>query len=301
MTTAPHRSPARSCRGRAACAARRCGRSSRSIELRPPRSGRPSAWPMVAGTSSGSVIGASSTKKTPSRERAQGAARHLEAEARLARAAGPGERQQPVVGRAVRVISPISRAAPEEGRQPASAGCSAPRRATRAAGSRSAAPSTTSCHSRSGRSRSLSRCSPRSRSSTPSGSASADQRARRVREEHLAAVPDAGDAAGAVHVEADVALARRSWPRRCACPSGRGPGRRPATARAASARCAAAAAATAPAPSGRRRRRSRPRSRPRRRPRASKAARSSSLVSREDRRPSARRAPGAAGSTPRCR
>ena len=33
-----------------------------------------------------------------------------------------------------------------------------------------------------------------------------DQGARRVGEEHLAAVPDAGDAAGAVNMESDVAL-----------------------------------------------------------------------------------------------
>ena len=89
--------PARSCRARAAAPCRAGTRSASRAASRPAaRAGRASARSSGT-TSSESRIGASATKKTPSAELVEHVGRDLEREARLAGAAGPGQRQQPHV------------------------------------------------------------------------------------------------------------------------------------------------------------------------------------------------------------
>ena len=69
------------------------------------------------------------------------------------------------------------------------------------------APSISSSKTRSGSSMSFSRRSPSGKIETPSGSERADERARRVREQHVAAVPRGAEPGGADDVEAEVPLA----------------------------------------------------------------------------------------------
>ena len=159
---------------------------------------------MVAGTSSGSVIGASSTKKTPCGKVPERAARHLEAEARLPGAAGPGERQEPVVGQQCRDLADLSRPS-EEGRQP---GRQVVRHRVERPDRREVALEIldNQLPEPLGLIEILEPMDTEISELGALGERFPDEGARRVGEEHLAAVPDAGDAAGAVNVESDVPL-----------------------------------------------------------------------------------------------
>ena len=147
-------------------------------------------------------------------------------------------------------------------------------RGAESGGNSSGRPSTTSWKSRSGRSKPGSSVSPRSRSSDVARQLVLDERGRRAREQHLAAVAGVADPCRLVHREPTYPSLRRS-PRPCGCPSARARRSPSGQSCPASARCAATAAATA-APALRkttknespwRRSRSRPprRTRPRRR------------------------------------
>ena len=132
--------------------------------------------------------------------------RGLEREPGLARAARPGQRQQ------AHVLAPEP--LDDRGQLPRSRPISGVGwtgrfvgrfSSVRSGGNSLRSPSITSCESRCGRSRSLSRCSPRSRSATPVGELGLDQLARRLRDQHLPAVAGRADPRRARDVEADVA------------------------------------------------------------------------------------------------
>ena len=166
----------------------RSGQGSRSSGLAGPAPARASAARSSAGTSSGSAIGASvDEERRRSGSRRSARRRAWSTEPGLTRSAGPG-RGSAAARRAAQELPPSAssraRSAASAGRE----GWSAGSRASAARGSRHSRPSITSCVQPLGRVRSLSRCSPRSRSATPRGSVVADQLARRLRDENLAAV-----------------------------------------------------------------------------------------------------------------
>ena len=166
----------------------------------PPRSGRLSRWAMVAGTRAASVMGSRGTKKTPSGYRCRAPGADLQRQPGLARAARPGQGEQPAGRRQCQGLGELlvtSHEAREAGRQVARR---RPRRAEcREIGRQAidtqlpqvlwaievAQPM-------------LAQVLPRH----PLGEARADQGAGRARDEDLAAVRQARDARCAVDVQA---------------------------------------------------------------------------------------------------
>ena len=159
-----------------------------------PTSRMPSACAIVGGTRAGSVIGASSTRKTPSLEVSISSAATWRPRRVLpvppGRSGSPGGRR-PRSSRADlgqlalateqrrRLDRQVVRARVERGR---------------AAGTRLGRSGAVSWETRSGWVRSLSRCSPRSSRPTPLGSSVADEAGGRLGEQDLAAVPGAQQA-----------------------------------------------------------------------------------------------------------
>ncbi len=165
----------------------------------PARSSRaPIACATSEGTSSGSERPASGTQKTPSRSVPDELGRDLERQAGLPGAAGPGEREE---ARAVReqrdeLLRARARARRAGSRRSGRFVASSVR-----SGGKSPSPS---WYRRSAPIRSLSRCSPRSRTSR----IALEEAARRLGEDDLPSVRGGGDARSAVDVDADVALVR---------------------------------------------------------------------------------------------
>ncbi len=128
----------------------------------------------------------------------------------------------------------------------------------------------------------------------------ARDRARRIRDDDLAAVRRRGDARGAMHLDARRSRPRRPAPRPCGCPSGPGHRRRPRRGR--RGRAAPQRRPEAPPrPTRTPRTPRRPRTRTRRRPARRRLARRWPCGSRGSRRTPRRRPRGAAGSSLRCR
>ncbi len=88
-------------------------RSSASVADRPGWSGSPSNRAVVTDTSSGSVIGARSTYFAPSRKFSSDLARDFDGKSGLARTAGAGQGDEPVLGEDAREIANLRRAADE--------------------------------------------------------------------------------------------------------------------------------------------------------------------------------------------
>ncbi len=134
----------------------------------------------------------------------------LEREPGLARSARSGQRQQP--GAIQEIARPRPARPPDRRtRSAGSAGCSAGRRASGSAGSRRGARRGSSWKRRSGR-RSLSRCSPRSRSADAGRQHVGGERPGRLGHQDLAAVRRRRDPGGAVDVVADVRSGRPAMP-----------------------------------------------------------------------------------------
>ena len=154
------------------------------------------------------MIGASSTKKTPSGNSSSSLRGHLRAPAASCPTPpGPVRVSRRVAAQQARDAAPARAPGRRSGReldgQVVGSALEGPQR--RELGRQVRA--TMSWKMRSGRSRSLSRCSPRSRSSSPSGRLPSDQLGRRRREQHLAAVARGRDARRPMEREADVVVA----------------------------------------------------------------------------------------------
>ena len=199
---ARRRSPARSCRARAAPRDRPATRSGcRGPGARPPRRGRASSgsWPR-SGPDRGPARAA--TNQIPSANRSATSAASWSESRVLPVPPGPGEGQEAGRPEQLARLAP----APSRGRRSSSAGsagCSAGGRASGSAGNPSRSPSITSWQSRSGR-RSFSRCSPSPRSPTPGGQLVGDEDRGRLGQEDLAAVAGRRDPRRAMDVRPDV-------------------------------------------------------------------------------------------------
>ena len=170
------------------------------------------------------------TKQTPSGKASAAVAATCEREPGLARAAGAGQRQQPGRARAGRAASASSSSRPTNvvswvGRLFGRAS------SERSGGNSVGSPSASTWPSRSGARRSRSRCSPRSRSVTPSRQRAVDEGPGRVRGHDLAAVRGGRDPGRPVDVEADEAAAGQARLAGVEAHPDRGPWRRRATAR----------------------------------------------------------------------
>ena len=242
----------------AACRAASRRATRRSAGRRSPTT--PTRRAIRGATSIGSRIGSSGDEEDAVREVVRRRARRAGATAGSCRCRpGPVRVSSRVVASSVGGLGQLGVAA-DEGRQLGRQVVRVGRRASGAAGSRTAGRRRSTWTRRSGASRSLSRYAPRSRSVTPAGRCVAEQAAGRVRDRIWPPWADRRDPRRPVDVEADAALP----PRRLGLAGVEAhpdPDRRvvrPGLARRAP-RWPATAAATPPRRSGRRRRTSRPR------------------------------------------
>ena len=240
------RRPARSCRGRAGGACRAASRpATRRSVARRALGDAEGAARSAARRASGSRIGSSGTKKTPSGKSSDALRGELERQPGLAGPARAGEGQQPGRGEQAGRLVELGVAADERrqlGRQVVRAG----RRATGAAGKSAGRPSAMTWTIRTGALRSLSRCSPRSRSVTPSAGSVDELVADQARDAGSGRRgPAAAIRAARLMPSPTRLVAGLLGTRRCGGPSGPGSRRRPATARRPGRAAPATAAATA--------------------------------------------------------